>query len=125
MIGSLDSLKRHQKCMRTATKAIVSAAMKKAKNKSKQKRQQVKAAAAQVARVACSVGIAPRTMRKSKRGKRYMPSEKTMRRNANRNNRRYAARGEPAATVFSPPDFARHLTYREPAYEPPFNPEVF
>lgn len=104
MLSSLASLKRHQKCMRTATKAIAAAAMKKSKVKTKAKRAQVKAAASQLARLACSVSIAPR-MRRSKKGKRK----------SSRSTR----------STFNPPDFSRNLLTSTPSYEPPFNPEVF
>ena len=67
-INGLDSLKRHQKCMRLTTNALTRAAMARAKTKTKAKRAEVKAAAANVARVACAVTVGARRKKKSVRG---------------------------------------------------------
>ena len=69
-MNGIDSLKRHQKCMRLATSALTRAAMARAKNKTKAKRAEVKAAAVQVARVACAVTIGTQRKKKSMRPKK-------------------------------------------------------
>ena len=66
-MNGLDSLKRHQKCMRLATKALTRVAMSKAKTKTKAKRAEVKAAAVQVARVACAVTVCSRSKKTSRK----------------------------------------------------------
>lgn len=99
--NGLASSKRHQKCMRTATRALVSAAMSRSKNKTKAKRAEVKAAASHVARAACAVNVGSR--RKSKRGKKFSARD---------------FREQQKAEL-------RALRSQPQAYERPFNPEVF
>jgi len=98
-MNGLDSLKRHQKCMRVSSSRIYRAAMKGAKNKTKAKRAEVKAAASAVARVACAVTVGSRRRAAPKRSKKGS---------------RRSSRRSGATTTFNPPDFSRNLLTRTP-----------